>query len=1039
MDTSATTILLAPAAAGKTTAVLAALAAPRRGWAYLVVPSGLHRDRLMPQLADVPRVRVAQLSRLASNILRRGGVRLNVAHLGLRARLLRAELLRLAHSGALSHFAAVAHKPGFAVELLRLIDELQAAELDPAALAAAAVSPYDADLAAIYAAYRARLTRLNYVDEAGLLACTRDLLRTDTRLARSIALLVVDGFDQLTPLQLSLLQTLAAQVRYTLITLTGSPQPRTAHRRFTRTLAALQSAFPGAQISWLPDTSRLTAPALVHIEARLFELEPAAPIDAGAAIRLINAPDRERELRAALRHVRHLLSKGIAAEQVALIYRSGESYLPLMREIADEYELPLAFNTGRTLAEAPPVIALLQLLSLPLADYPRRALVESWRNLASLDPACLEATGPLLPNFGVAAQLLDQATRAAGLAGGLDRLRTCLQAIVDAELPAADDLAGPVLSAAQARSLIALLDAFAVWLSPPPIASLPEYIDWLSIRLDLKGSEVEEGAQDPPALFAALPFSPTQLTRLQLLLEELLNDAILLVEPPLTYAAFVAELGAQAAAAHYGHQAPQPGKVAVLDALSSRGSAFDHVLLLGLVEGEFPASLPALPFYTRRERALLASRGLPLPPPDPADERSLFYEVVTRARLSLTLSYTRLDESGNPLLPSPYLRDLLDLFIPQSVPTREIRAGSPPDLEDAVSLQEQLIAAMEHHASDFQSSALNPQSSALAAHVAHACAVERTRESPDPCGPYEGLLDDPRVSAALAAHFGPQHRWSVTQVNDYTTCPFRFLAAHVLHLESRSDPEEGLAQVGRGRLYHAILARAGERWARRQIPAAAEHEAVILEDLAAAAAEVLDAAPTTYGFVPGPFWAWEQEEVQRLLARALHRTLRDPGDWDGFRPAGVEQSFGMGAGAPALRVSTDAGEALIIGRIDRIDQDAAGNLALIDYKSGGSPRPLDETLNGRDIQLTIYILATEQLLAPNQQVTRAAFFHLGSGRRSRALTNDERPQAEAALRERLGAALEGTRGGRFVVQPSGDCPPTCAYAVICRLNKQKHT
>lgn len=910
-------ILLAPAAAGKTEAALGWMAQPRRGRAILLVPSGLHRDRLAPRVRGVMRrASVGQPSRIVSLILRTAGLELPPASPTLRARLLRAELRRLAAAGDIPRLAPAAHKPGLAAELLALIDELQAARVTPAALAAADVGPYDGELAAIYAAYRSRLAQIGHADEAGRTERAIAALRADGRLLAGLELLVVDGFDQLTPLQIALLRALAGRAARTRITLTGGPAERPAQIRFARTLRALTAALPAARVEQLAPAGA-PAGALAHAAASLFELDATPAAGAGGAITLTRAPDREREVRAALRHIRRLLDAGAARERVAVIFRSAAPYAPLLREVAAEYGLPLAIAAGRPLIEAPAIAALL-------------ARLERWPD-------------------------------------------------------------------------------------PPARATPADYVALVeSTALPAADARAESAHQRP------------EEQRLRRLLAELAAAARLLDEPAQPFGAFLAELRAAIAAASYDQQPPAPGQVAALDALSARGASFEHVALLGLAEGEFPARLAPPPFYTRRERRALAARGVDLAAADPADERSLFYEAVARARRSLALSYTGLDERGNPLGPSPYLRDLLGRFAPASIPERHIRAGSPPAIAEAASTTERLIALM---------AAGQPldTSDPLQSHVARACAIERQREAAKgDYGPHEGVIGDATRIAALRERFGPQHRWSVTQINDYTTCPFRFAAAHILRIRPPEEPGEGIEQVGRGRLLHAILARAGQRWAARGLPADSAHEQAYQADLRAAADELLASAPQDYGFAPGPLWEWEQAELRATLARALRRSLHAGDGWAQYTPAHTEASFGMGPGRPPLPIDTPAGPAHIIGRIDRIDRAADGSLALTDYKSGSTPPSLRDTLRGRDVQLTVYSLAAEQLLGAS--VGRASYLALGSGRRSAPLTPAERDEAVSALRASLGAAIAGARAGAFPVRPSEGCPPGCAYAAICRVN-----
>lgn len=1042
------TLLLAPAAAGKTEAALAALREPRRGRAILLVPDSLQRKRLKARLDGVPRVRVHQFYSLANLILRHTDAGIADLSDTLHSMLLRGLLRDLAAAGRLPTFARVAHKSGFVANVGALIAEAQDAEVPPPALATAGVTPYDAELAAIYAEYLVALEQLKLADGARRLALARDALRANPHVLAGLSRLVIDGFDQFTPLQLSLLRELTRHAQRSLITLTGGLDDRPAHRRFARTRAQIVAALQPTIVQMPAVVSQPTTghrPPLTFLEQHLFDLNAPPPVDADGTLALIAAADREREVRAALRRVRALLQRGAAPEQIALLFRDGTVYVPLLREVAAEYGLPLAVYEGRPLVEAPAVAMFLAMLRLPLEDYPRRVLVEIWRSLkgcpwAQRTEQPLPAAPAVGRNLEHAASLLDSAARAAGVSQGLDRLRSMLAALAAAEPVVADaDLDRPTIAPDAAAGVLTSLDAFAAWLTPPEQATIGEYVSWVRAKLldcsfwmlDLKDINQTADSQNPT------------FARLAVVLEDLEHAAALLHASPVSYGLFVAELNAAAAAARYGRVEPGPGRVAVLPALVARGMGFEHVVLLGLVEGEFPLKLPDPLFYSRRERTILAQQGIHLTPPDPADERSLFYETIARARQSLTLTRTYLDASGNPLSPSSYLKALLDLVQPGSVSTIRIPAGSVPSLEDAASPQEELIAVMEGRARRMEHGAGNDPVShcsmlnaQLFEHVQHACEVERVREATGHYGSFEGVIDAPALIAHLAQHFGPGYRWSVTQFNDYITCPFRFVAAHILNLDRRNEPEEGLERAGRGRLYHAILARAGEQWMRMEHAHSTDNEPAILEVLHAAADAVLAEAPIRYGFEPGGFWEWDKDDVRRRLVRAMRRVLQEGKEWAGFRPAGVEQSFGT-AGAPPLKLETPAGLVLVAGRVDRIDQRDDRALALIDYKSNSSPRPFEETLNGRDVQLTIYLLAVEQILARGQRVERAAFVHLGSGKRSKALTDNERQAALAAMTARVAEAVAGVRAGYFAVCPRDKCPVGCAYAGICRLNIAK--
>ncbi|NJO08160.1 MAG: hypothetical protein HC876_23105, partial [Chloroflexaceae bacterium] len=869
--------------------------------------------------------------------------------------------------------------------------------------------------AATRRAYLERLARLGLTDTNQRIARARDAVPSTAGLLSTITLLVVDGFDQFTPLQLSLLVALVRRIPRSYITLTWEAGTRPALRRFARTYQHLVAAFEAAGLTLHEEhiTPYPSAPALTHLRAHLFDLDVHTQVDAAGSVATIEAADREREVRAVLRRVRALLDAGTSCDEIGILLRNIGPYAPLLREVATEYNLKLALYHGRPLLEAPSILARVTLLRLWPDGFLVQSLAEIWRGFADGRlPLALLPDPPVLPfSLEQAASMLERAARQYGIPRGYSALHDMLTT-----LPPLDDDEQPALAPSETVPLLALLEACAAWLNPPATGEIGELVDWVLARTY---------AADGEKLAAVDCWQQT--------LGGYASAAHLLNEPPLTYSAFLDQVQSLLRDARFDRQEPLPDCIAVLPVLAGRGWHWQHIFMMGMTDGEFPLALPEPVLYSRRERARLARQGVPLPLTDPADERSICYEAVAQTRRSLTLSRTYLDDKGNVLPVSPFWRAVLALLTPDSVPHERIVAGSLPTFEQAVSPQERWLAWMQHPVPVISN---DP----TFAHIQRASAIEATREGTGPYTAYEGVLLDAATIAAVAQRFGAQHRWSVTQFNDYITCPFRFAAAHILRLSPRSDDDGedgGLARIGIGRLYHAILRVAGEQWAASKLPFHAQHETLLLALLHQAATEVLATAPTRYGFEPGAFWEWEKTDVRQRLDRAVRRLLTEGREWHDYRVTSVEQGFGVERGVPPLVLETVGGRVQIAGRIDRIDQREDGALALIDYKSSSTPRTFNETLEARDVQLPVYVLAAEALIAPGQFVERAAYVHLGSGKRSKALTDADRAAVLEAAQQRIGEVVRGVQSGDFRVRPRDKCPTACAFQHICRRNLRK--
>ena len=106
---------------------------------------------------------------------------------------------------------------------------------------------------------------------------------------------------------------------------------------------------------------------------------------------------------------------------------------------------------------------------------------------------------------------------------------------------------------------------------------------------------------------------------------------------------------------------------------------------------------------------------------------------------------------------------------------------------------------------------------------------------------------------------------------------------------------------------------------------------------------------------------------QVLLADDAYRAAH------AVRPLAVEHGFGKDGQSPPLALDLPGGQVELAGYVDRIDQTAAGDLVVIDYKTGRSANycafppegadtdaATDLTEQGRHLQLPLYALVARR-------------------------------------------------------------------------------
>ena len=272
-----------------------------------------------------------------------------------------------------------------------------------------------------------------------------------------------------------------------------------------------------------------------------------------------------------------------------------------------------------------------------------------------------------------------------------------------------------------------------------------------------------------------------------------------------------------------------------------------------------------------------------------------------------------------------------------------------------------------------------------------------------------------------------ERTWSVSAIETYLDCPFKFFAQHVLKLQEEPDDEEVMDPRRQGRFVHEVFERFFHEWqasGRRAItPADLDAARELFTEVVDRALERLPAAeaglertrllgsPAAAGLGDAVF-RMEAERPVAVVERLLEVRL------DGsfvFTTAGGERTI-------ALR-----------GKADRIDLLADGTFRLIDYKLGWPPN------RARALQLPIYALCAEQTLAArggrSWRLGEAAYLAFKGPRRVVPLftTPADRAKVLADAQLRLADAVDAIGRGEFPPTPDDvfRCE-TCTFAAVCR-------
>ena len=403
---------------------------------------------------------------------------------------------------------------------------------------------------------------------------------------------------------------------------------------------------------------------------------------------------------------------------------------------------------------------------------------------------------------------------------------------------------------------------------------------------------------------------------------------------------------------------PNQGGVCILPLIETKNLDFDVVILGGLVDGEFPATfLPDA--FLPATRSLNESDRL-------RENRFLFYQVFKRFRNHLYLTAPQRD-GRTELVQSPFIDELQRI-----AEIEELDADGPVIFSEEGFLKHYGKFVWDEQAGQFLNSAVahlpNPTALQL---VEHNVRVEKSRVVTHDLLEYEGLLTSDLLSPSGRRTLEnlSKHTYSVSRLECYGRCPFQYFSKHILLdgvEEEQEGEEEGLTSLEKGRLLHDILFQFYDsRRDKPPIPDVTDAEFdEAVEELKRIAHRHLDTFKEA-----GLFWEVDMERITggsgrrgilpTFLAAERKRNFE-------VQPRYFEVGFGLRTSEkidPELSIADaiTVGDVAISGKVDRIEL-GDGIFTIGDYKTGSYLPKILDILEGRSLQLPLYLVVVEQLL-----------------------------------------------------------------------------
>lgn len=840
-------------------------------------------------------------------------------------------------------------------------------------------TPLDRAASQVFRAIRERLEGRGLIDEA---ACARRALQGLTPAALSRAFgacefAVVDGFDEFDARLRRVLGVLAAWAADVALVV-DDPVDRPALRQHMEEALAEFTA----EAAELVEVAAPAAPALASAFGG-----PRRPVEAAGpphvTLRLCRTPHDEVVFLARFLRDWSRAHPAVPLRRIAVTFAEPGRYEALVREVFTAWGLPHNLSgpsAGGMLAEAPLGQAALGLWRLAARDFPRRELAalarhRLWRGAYRLRAEVIEREGRELRVARGAALWRERVGESAQRAEALAAMTT------DQEI---ED--GRELGALRRRRLRELRA--------------------LRAGLERLGEDLEPLTR-PGTLFDALTHLRSVLVKrraTERLLTLCAHDAEASRRVLAASAALDALIGEIDAAGALAGRRLEPGEalalgerlfaqtpmearppdtdaIQVLGRHELRGLPWVLICVGGLIEGAWPQRPAASPF---RDDSPFAPPAEP-PGIDLSRQRHAFWQILRSGADELV--FTRpasIDDA--PVNPSPFLEEVAALLGRED----EIGGEDAPvwKIEDIASLSAcRAPCELQWTAAALIDEAVPalPEEqiarSLLATHavlrpVAEGLGIIRARRRLDGFSPWEGRLRDAGLLAFLARR-AEAHVWSATELERLSACAWRAGVERELGLSAwDEDDEEGVHRLERGQLIHTVLCDFLRRW---RAQTGRDRAVILPAERDSALSLMRRVAEQALARTPAGALLWEIErelllgtgEREGLLTRFVEDDVSDGG---GFAPVHLEWRFGWAAnrpgpegtegGAAALELETGRGVLRVRGVIDRVECTADRALwAVVDYKSGRGEISRADALAGLHLQIPLYALAVDRLLA----------------------------------------------------------------------------
>ena len=738
----------------------------------------------------------------------------------------------------------------------------------------------------------------------------------------------------------------------------------------------------------------------------------------------ITAPSREKEVQVIAKEIKSLLLAGTEPKEISVTFNLISNYSALVRDIFEAYGIPFNLTDRLKLDNSLSVMAIISFIEIINSDFYFKNIIRAFSN------SFIEIIG-----FDIDA-LMFTATNLKIVIGRANWKYSIQRGIAYEEtLSGLSKSNKRILKYKKALDSLEMLDTlllpFEGLLKPHEFfAELNKLTHKLNIPKNILNSNNENKEVEIKALTTLLDSS-----------NEILN--LLEKENPgqkyqLDY--YLEKLITVSTSTRFNIKERSDYGVLITNINELRGINFKYCFIGGLIDGDFPTKYHPEIFFSGsfKKKEKLHSD----------EERFHFYQALSswEKKLYLTLPI------GDDFTSSTFLNDFEKSF--------NITTKSHKDYENLIYSDEEAERHIELDSDEF------PIKTKQSKWIKEREIIKDRNENPHSFSHYSGYVLNESENLYNVSKLN-EAAYSISQLESYTQCPFKYFLERILKVEVDEEPDEEIEAIEIGSLLHTILYKFYTSIVKKKIKLQGctnrvfEQAEKILFNIAKKEVENL--------FSNSPFAFYEEEKIFGINGKSEYSILSkflqyERACIDDTIPKYFETNFGV-SDIEQDKVLSDTNPLMIDdialrGKIDRIDVDElTKTFEVLDYKTGNKKITVGEIEEGLSLQLPIYVWAAKTLLLEkaneNYESKSMSIYSLKYadekfGKNRVSLTKKKKDvDLGAILNEYVDIALAhvkesvaGIREGKFpltkFIENNEKVCKFCSYKAICRIDEIKN-